>query len=389
MMLAASARTYLNRYGVLPGRRAVVFTTNDSAYAAALDLAASRCGHRGSSTPAPPGESAERASADGIEVRPGTQWSARRAAEEGETRLTAETVAVYEGDPAEAGGTAGQRSSPPTCSSSPAAGTRWCSCSARRAASSVTTARSAAFVPDTCRQAVEVAGSAAGALDLPSVLAQGVGAASRALAAKGYAPEAPRLPAPDPAAQPHTPPMHVYAIPDASDTRSFVDLQRDVTVADLPAPPAPACGRWSTSSATRRSARQRPGPDVRPAGQRYRRRAARRRHLGPRHDHVPAAVHPRLLRHPRGPRPGRAARPGPGRPRCTPGTSSRARCSRTSASGSAPGTTRGPARTWRRPSCASAPPPATAWPSWTPPPSARSTSRARTREPSSTCSTPT
>ena len=29
-----------NRYGVLPGRRAVVFTTNDSAYAAALDLAA-------------------------------------------------------------------------------------------------------------------------------------------------------------------------------------------------------------------------------------------------------------------------------------------------------------------------------------------------------------
>ncbi len=40
VMLAASARAYLNRYGVLPGRNAVVFTTNDSAYAAALDLAA-------------------------------------------------------------------------------------------------------------------------------------------------------------------------------------------------------------------------------------------------------------------------------------------------------------------------------------------------------------
>ncbi|KID29998.1 glycine cleavage system T protein (aminomethyltransferase) [Prauserella sp. Am3] len=38
IMLAASARTYLHRYGVLPGRRAVVFTTNDSAYAAAVDL---------------------------------------------------------------------------------------------------------------------------------------------------------------------------------------------------------------------------------------------------------------------------------------------------------------------------------------------------------------
>ncbi|MEV0070421.1 2Fe-2S iron-sulfur cluster-binding protein [Amycolatopsis sp. NPDC050768] len=39
IMLAGAARTYLNRYGVLAGRRAVVFTTNDSAYAAAFDLA--------------------------------------------------------------------------------------------------------------------------------------------------------------------------------------------------------------------------------------------------------------------------------------------------------------------------------------------------------------
>ena len=37
-MLAGAARTFLNRYGVLPGREAVVFTTNDSAYDAALDL---------------------------------------------------------------------------------------------------------------------------------------------------------------------------------------------------------------------------------------------------------------------------------------------------------------------------------------------------------------
>jgi sarcosine oxidase, subunit alpha len=38
VMLAGAARTYLNRYGVRAGRRAVVMTTNDSAYAAALDL---------------------------------------------------------------------------------------------------------------------------------------------------------------------------------------------------------------------------------------------------------------------------------------------------------------------------------------------------------------
>ncbi len=39
IMLAGAARTYLNRYGVRVGRRAVVFTTNDSAYAAAVELA--------------------------------------------------------------------------------------------------------------------------------------------------------------------------------------------------------------------------------------------------------------------------------------------------------------------------------------------------------------
>jgi L-ascorbate metabolism protein UlaG (beta-lactamase superfamily) len=38
-MLAGAARTYVNRYAVAPGRRAVVFTTNDSGFAAAVDLA--------------------------------------------------------------------------------------------------------------------------------------------------------------------------------------------------------------------------------------------------------------------------------------------------------------------------------------------------------------
>ncbi|MGH1467067.1 MAG: sarcosine oxidase subunit alpha family protein [Cognatishimia sp.] len=39
VMLAGAARTYLNRYAVLPGQNVVVSTNNDSAYAAAVDLA--------------------------------------------------------------------------------------------------------------------------------------------------------------------------------------------------------------------------------------------------------------------------------------------------------------------------------------------------------------
>jgi sarcosine oxidase, subunit alpha len=40
VMLADAARTYATRYGVLPGKRAVIFTAHDDAYGAALDLAA-------------------------------------------------------------------------------------------------------------------------------------------------------------------------------------------------------------------------------------------------------------------------------------------------------------------------------------------------------------
>ncbi|MSO77214.1 MAG: sarcosine oxidase subunit alpha family protein [Alphaproteobacteria bacterium] len=40
VMLAGAAATYAHRYGVLAGRRAVIATNNDSAYGAALDLAA-------------------------------------------------------------------------------------------------------------------------------------------------------------------------------------------------------------------------------------------------------------------------------------------------------------------------------------------------------------
>ena len=38
-MLAGAVRTYLNRFGVAPGKRAVVFADNDDACRTAVDLA--------------------------------------------------------------------------------------------------------------------------------------------------------------------------------------------------------------------------------------------------------------------------------------------------------------------------------------------------------------
>ncbi|MFD5636967.1 sarcosine oxidase subunit delta family protein [Streptomyces sp. NPDC127077] len=222
VMLAASARTYVNRHGVLPGRRAVVLTTNDSAYAAALDLAAAGVDIAAIVDTRPaPGEWAERARQAGIEVVAGHAVTGT----EGEARLTAVTVAPY-------GESVGQRKF--TADLLLVSG-GWNPVAHLFSQSGGTLRYDEAlgsFVPDTCRQAVEVVGGASGVLDPADVLAQGAAAGARAVEAEGYTPRAPRLPVV--AARPRqTPAMHVYVVPGASDAPRFVDLQRDVTVDDL------------------------------------------------------------------------------------------------------------------------------------------------------------
>ncbi|MFF6986463.1 sarcosine oxidase subunit delta family protein [Streptomyces sp. NPDC010273] len=223
VMLAASARAYLNRYGVLPGRKAVVFTTNDSAYAAALDLAAAGVEIAAivDTRSSAPGEWASRAREAGMEVLPGHAV----AGTEGTPRLTAVTVAPY----SEPTGTTRQFTADLLLVSggwNPVA--HLFSQAGGRLRYDDTLG---SFVPDTCRQPVEVAGSANGVLDLPGVLAQGAAAGARAIEAEGYTPQAPSLP--EVPAVPHTPAMHVFLVPGTTEAPRFVDLQRDVTVADL------------------------------------------------------------------------------------------------------------------------------------------------------------
>ncbi|MEU2860363.1 sarcosine oxidase subunit alpha family protein [Streptomyces mirabilis] len=222
VMLAASARTYVNRHGVLPGRHAVVLTTNDSAYAAALDLTAAGVDIAAIVDTRPtPGEWAERARQAGIEVVAGYAVTGTK----GDARLTAVTVAPY-------GESVGQREFTADLllvsgGWNPVAHLFSQSGGKLRYDDAL-----GSFVPDTCRQAVEVVGSASGVLDPAEVLAQGAAAGARAIEAEGYTPQAPRLPAV--AARPRqTPAMHVYVVPGASDAPRFVDLQRDVTVDDL------------------------------------------------------------------------------------------------------------------------------------------------------------
>lgn len=231
VMLAASARSYVNRYGVVPGRRAVVFTTNDSAYAAARDLVAAGVDVVAIvDTRSEPG-----ARVRGVEVLAGHAVIGTQ----GGDRLTSVTVAPYEpegpdglqGSVGSGGSDAPQREFTadlllvsggwnPVAHLFSQAGGRLRYDEAL-----------GSFVPDSCRQAVEVAGSANGVFDLAAVLAEGAAAGVRAIEATGHPVEVPQLPSV--AGEPVSPPAHVHVVPGTTEASSFVDLQRDVTVADL------------------------------------------------------------------------------------------------------------------------------------------------------------
>jgi sarcosine oxidase subunit alpha len=116
VMSAAAARGYMNRYAALPGRRAVVFTAGDDGWRTAADLLAA---------------GAEVTVVDArAEVAPAVSATAKQARQVLGGRVTGT-----------AGGSAWlpcssrmAGASPPTCSPSPAAGTRRCICPATMAA---------------------------------------------------------------------------------------------------------------------------------------------------------------------------------------------------------------------------------------------------------------
>ncbi len=224
VMLAASARAYVNRWGVLPGRRPVVFTTNDSAYVVAVELADAGADGvvvvdvRESAGPDARRRCAEHdievlAGHEVTDVGGGARVATVRVARRGDRttsgrELDADLLLVSGGwNPVthlftQAGGRIGY---------DPAAG---------------------AFLPEGCRQAVEVSGAARGATDLAACLDDGAAAGGRAVAATGLEAPAPLpLPRAEPVESASGETVWLVAGDSAYD-RHFVDLQRDVTVAD-------------------------------------------------------------------------------------------------------------------------------------------------------------
>ena len=238
VMLASAVSTYVERYAVLPGRRAVVFTNNDSAYRAAISLAEagaevaaivdSRFGGGGRTGSA--GELGARVQALGIPVLTGHVVSNVT----GRRRVTGAGIARWNGDSwgnvrntirmdcdlvAVSGGW-----SPAVHLHSQAGGrldwdeSRHC------------------FLPGEARQAHVSAGAGNGKWSLGECLADGLRAGTEAVSRLGLKPAGVR--APETAAGAGENPIEaLWRVPAARDAgrcpRQFIDFQNDATVADI------------------------------------------------------------------------------------------------------------------------------------------------------------
>ena len=229
IMLAGAARTFLHRYGVLAGRAAVVFTCDDSAYAAAVDLADAGVEVRAvvDVRPEPPAAWRAACGSRGIPVLTGEVVTAT----EGVERVSAALVApLVDGAPG--------RSDRIECDLLLVSG-GWnpaVHLFSQAGGKLRYDAALGAFLPAEPLATTTVAGSAAGVFDLAGCLVDGHRASVTATDGLGVdrggdvdlpcVAEAPE----------RTPTAVMWRVPDidgASRAVQFVDLQRDATVADI------------------------------------------------------------------------------------------------------------------------------------------------------------
>jgi sarcosine oxidase subunit alpha len=220
-MLAGAARVYAKRFGVRPGARAVVFTNNDSAYAAALDLHQSGVAI-GAIVDARPdaaldGALPARARTAGLQVIAGSAVTAAHG------RLHIASVDVD-------GARAQRLECDLVCVSggfNPAVHLFSQARGSLRYDEALAT-----FVPKASPLPIVAAGAANGAFGLAASVAEGHAAGTAAAARAGHA--AAPLPAPRADAENIATVMPLWSVPAGrKSAKRFVDLQNDVTVNDI------------------------------------------------------------------------------------------------------------------------------------------------------------
>ena len=224
IMLAHGARAFLHRYGVKVGEQAVVFTTNDSAYAAAIDL--HDAGVRVNAIVDARAEAPQACNTEcdrrGIPVRTGSVITGTRGTE----RITHAMVSPHADH---------DQQLPLSCDVLLVSG-GW-----NPAVHLFSQARGAlrydeslgAFVPGEQLPGVSVAGSANGVFNLAGCLRDGQQAGAAAVGELGLPPAAPlQVVTEDDGESSQS--LVLWRVPDvAHEDTQFVDVQRDATVADL------------------------------------------------------------------------------------------------------------------------------------------------------------
>ena len=231
VMQASAVSTYIKRYAVLPGRRAVVFTNNDSAYRAAIDLAdaGAEVAAIVDSRPGGGGELGGRVRDLGIPVLAGHALTNVA----GRHRVRGASIARWSGDCREnitpsiridcdlvavSGGWS------PAVHLHSQAGGRLGWDDAQHC-----------FVPAQARQAHHSAGACNGRQSLGECLADGVRAGTEAVSKLGLKPAAIEPPVSHAVAE--NPIEALWRVPAAKDAdrcpKQFIDFQNDTSVADI------------------------------------------------------------------------------------------------------------------------------------------------------------
>ena len=215
VMTASAVRTYLNRFGVAPGRQVAVFTTTDDGWRTALDLRAAGIEVAAVVDPRPDAPAGLAAALPGVRVVRGEVSDVRggaaglRAIEVAEGsarhRIAADALAVSGGwNPQVALAT--HKGAKP----------RW-------------SEALQAFVPGQLPEGMTVAGSANGEMSLGACLRAGAAQGAEAAADCGFEAAAAPVPRADDEPAGVTALWHVAA----SRGKAFVDLQNDVTAGDV------------------------------------------------------------------------------------------------------------------------------------------------------------
>jgi len=224
IMLAHSARTFLHRYGVLVGRAAVVFTTNDSTYVAAFDLADAGVRIEAIVDARELVSDALRHECErrGIPLRTSAVVTGTR----GDDRIKLDLVADFDGvnvGPTEA----------VSCDTLLVSGGWNPAVHLFSQARGVLRYDSAlgGFVPGEHLAGVSVAGAANGVMNLAGCLREGRDSAEAALSELGL-PSGVSAPLPDVPVAETAPGLVLWRVP-GREQDQFVDVQRDATVADV------------------------------------------------------------------------------------------------------------------------------------------------------------